>query len=110
MRTMRYSAAMFVIGAFAASAQCQFRLAPNININQPPLQTNVFSRTVNNVVGSPFFPNPYYPFWFPDPSYGFLTGASDVINAQGNFLISKRQSQVIREQAEQARLDTRRKA
>jgi len=43
------------------------------------------------------------------PAYGYLTGASNVINSQGQFLISKRQSEVIQQQAEQAKLDTRRK-
>jgi hypothetical protein len=37
-------------------------------------------------------------------------GASDVINAQGQFLINKRQSDIVKEQAEQAKLDTKRKA
>src|SRR5262249_47859877 len=53
------------------------------------------------------YPYPYQPM---TPAYGYLTGASNVINAQGQFLTSKRESEVIKEQAEQAKLDTKRKA
>jgi hypothetical protein len=55
---------------------------------------------------------PYYPPYpyIMSPAGSYLTGASDVINAQGQFLINKRQSEIIKEQAEQAKLDTKRKA
>jgi hypothetical protein len=55
-------------------------------------------------------PPPYYPpYSNQTPVYGYLSGASDVINSQGNFLVSKRQSEVIHEQAKQSQLDTKRK-
>jgi hypothetical protein len=44
-----------------------------------------------------------------DPFNGFLTGAASVITAQGQFLINKRQSQVIEQQAKQSAVDTQRK-
>jgi len=43
--------------------------------------------------GGGFVPQPYYPYIANQtPAYGYLSGASDVINSQGQFLISKRQS------------------
>lgn len=115
---MRYFSRGTLLIAFlaaASTADAQFRPAPNGNNNQPPARTQAIVRTTNNVVQSPFngggygFPGYVGAGW--GNSYnGFLTGASDVINAQGNFLVSKRQSQVIQQQAEQASLDTQKKA
>src|SRR5262245_35110125 len=96
----------------ATSAPAQFRPAPNPISNQPPPPTQVISRTVNHVTPTSFMPNPWWGYgnWGQTAWNGFLTGAADVISAQGNFEIAKRESQVIRQQAEQAKLDTRRKA
>jgi hypothetical protein len=43
------------------------------------------------------------------PAGSYLTGASNVINSQGQFLISKQEAAITQQQAEQAKLDTRRK-
>lgn len=81
---------------------------------QAPLQTSAGSRaTAPSSAG--FLPNPFYPpFYNPwgwqSPAGSYLQGASSVISAQGQFLIDKRQGDIVREQAEQAKLDTRRKA
>jgi hypothetical protein len=40
----------------------------------------------------------------------YLSGGSDVINSQANFMIARQQARVIQQQAEQAKLDTKRKA
>jgi hypothetical protein len=40
---------------------------------------------------------------------GFVSGVSDVINSQGNFMIQRAQANLMREQVNQAKLDTRRK-
>ncbi len=56
---------------------------------------------------------PSYP-WNPYPNYngvygGFLSGAADVINSQGQFMVSQQQAYQMREQVRQAKIDTRRK-
>src|SRR5262249_52715944 len=52
---------------------------------------------------------PGYPYQVMTPAGSYLTGASNVINSQGQFLISKQQAAVTQQEAEQAKLDTRRK-
>jgi hypothetical protein len=56
---------------------------------------------------NPYYRNPYYP-----QGYGgnVLSGRADVINAQGNLYIQSEQARLAREQAEQAKIDTKRKA
>jgi hypothetical protein len=44
-----------------------------------------------------------------DPLNGFLTGAASVISAQSQFVVSKRQAQLINEQSRQAAVDTQHK-
>src|SRR5262249_32515590 len=55
--------------------------------------------------------DPYgYPWYsYPDPYRGYLSGAADVINAQGRFAVSQQEALYKREQVRQARMDTRRK-
>src|SRR5262249_53309293 len=53
---------------------------------------------------------PYYPGYYYDPYAGYLSGAADVINAQGQFMVSTQQAYLQREQVRQARLDNRRRA
>ena len=92
---------------FLALAQNQ-PAGPPVPQAQP--QTSAGSRsTVPSSAG--FLPNPYYPVYqWQSPAGSYLQGASSVISAQGQFLIDKRQGDIVREQAEQAKLDTRRKA
>jgi hypothetical protein len=44
-----------------------------------------------------------------DPYNGYLTGAASVISSQSQFVVAKRQAQLINEQAKQAAVDTQRK-
>jgi len=44
-----------------------------------------------------------------DPYGGYLTGAASVISSQSQFVVAKRQAQLINEQAKQAAVDTQRK-
>lgn len=55
-------------------------------------------------------PAPYYPGYptIQDPNSGYLSAASDVINAQGQFLVNKKQSEMMDEQVKQAKIQTRR--
>jgi hypothetical protein len=47
--------------------------------------------------------------YYQDPFNGYLTGAASVINAQGQFMMQYEQSQLLREQHRQMRIDTHRK-
>jgi len=103
--------------ATTAPAPGQFRPVPPQSGYQPPTQTQMVSNPVAPPTASfsslPS-PSPYWPYpptWpIYSPAGAYLSGASDVINSQGNFLVQKRQSQVIHEQAKQAQIDTQRKA
>jgi hypothetical protein len=44
-----------------------------------------------------------------DPTYGFLRGASDVVNSQGKLVMDLEQAKLAREKARQGQIDTRRK-
>ncbi len=52
--------------------------------------------------------NPYWP-QYNGPYGGYLSGAADVINAQGQMMVSQQQAYLMREQVRQASIDTRRK-
>jgi hypothetical protein len=54
--------------------------------------------------------NPYInPYYNPYSTGGVLTGAANLVDAQGNFQIQTEQARIAREQANQAKLDTQRK-
>jgi hypothetical protein len=53
-------------------------------------------------------PNQLYPE-YKGPYGGYLSGASDVINAQGNFMVQEQQAGLMVEQKRQSKVDTRRK-
>jgi hypothetical protein len=55
-------------------------------------------------------PYAYYPGYTYDPYGGYLSGAADVINAQGQFLVNTQQAYRTREQVRQARIDNRRRS
>jgi hypothetical protein len=52
--------------------------------------------------------NPYWP-QYNGPYGGYLSGAADVINAQGQMMVSQQQAFLMREQVRQASIETRRK-
>ena len=57
-------------------------------------------------------PGGYYnvnPYVYNGPAGGYLSGAGDVINAQAKFMTEQQRARVIKQQAEQARVDTRRR-
>ncbi|HLJ95510.1 MAG TPA: hypothetical protein VKU02_20200 [Gemmataceae bacterium] len=58
----------------------------------------------------PAAPYPYYPGYYYDPYGGYLSGAADVINAQGRFLVNTQQAYLSREQVRQARIESRRRS
>jgi hypothetical protein len=68
---------------------------PGAQFNSVPIPTPVFAT------------NPYATY--NGPVGGYLSGAADVINAQGQFMTSTQQAYLQREQVRQARIDSRRK-
>jgi hypothetical protein len=59
--------------------------------------------------GSGYGFNPYFPYYYQDPLNGYLTGGAAVIGAQGQFMIARQQAALLRQQVQQASLDTRRR-
>ena len=53
--------------------------------------------------------NGYNPYGAYDPAYGFLSGASDVINATGNYYKNVQQARLTQSQADESRIDYRRR-
>jgi hypothetical protein len=102
--------------AVTVAAQAQFQPVPQ---GQPPIpnQTQgvvrpvVVQQPVEVPVQQPVpVPVGYNPFgYYQDPAYGFMTGLSNVVNAQGQYDIQEEQARLLREKARQAQLDTRRK-
>ncbi|HVS38161.1 MAG TPA: hypothetical protein VMS17_21560 [Gemmataceae bacterium] len=50
----------------------------------------------------------YYPPYY-DPSYGFLSGTADVINAYGQFEMANQKARLTQTQADESRIDYRRR-
>lgn len=73
----------------------------------PAARASFRSMPIANAYSAPS-PYPYYPGYYSDPYGGYLSGAADVINAQGKFLVNTQQAYLTREQVRQARLDNRR--
>jgi hypothetical protein len=60
-------------------------------------------------IPTPVYPtNPYVEY--KGPYGGYLSGAADVINSQGQFMTSQQQAYLTREQVKQASIESRRKA
>jgi hypothetical protein len=55
---------------------------------------------------APYFSNPYV---LQNPYSGYLRGVSSVIDAQGQYAINYQQARLLNQQAEQAKIDTKRK-
>jgi hypothetical protein len=56
----------------------------------------------------PGYANPYYPQG--SPGYNYLNGQADVVRAQGDLANANEQARILREKANQAKIDTKRKA
>lgn len=68
---------------------------------------NLYSNPSGGYGGS----NPYYGGGYPygDPYAGYLSGAAQVISAQGQFMVQQQQADTMREQRRQMALETHRK-
>ena len=80
-------------GALWSSAQ---PYPPGAQFNSVPIPTPVYAT------------NPYINY--NGPYGGYLSGGADVINSQGQFMMSQQQAYLTREQVKQASIDSRRKA
>jgi hypothetical protein len=76
----------------------------------PPMASASFRSMPIANSSYPAQPYPYYPGYTYDPYGGYVSGAADVINAQGQFLVNTQQAYLMREQVRQARIDSRRKS
>jgi hypothetical protein len=93
-----------------AQAQQTGNLSNQSSDNMPAARASFRSMPITSSYFPPS-PYPYYPgFGYYDPYGGYLSGAADVINAQGQFMISTQQAYLQREQVRQARIDSRRKS
>ncbi len=78
--------------------------------NQQPSDTSPGRASFRSVpVDTPYYDTGVYAPYY-GPYGGYLSGAADVINAQGQFMVSQQQASKMSEQTRQARIDTRRKA
>jgi hypothetical protein len=75
----------------------------------PSGQTNRYG----NVGTSSAYQNPYgnsgYGSYYETPEGGYLRGTAELVNSQAKWLVSLQQASLLREQASQARIETRRK-
>jgi hypothetical protein len=79
---------------------------------------NPYASLYSNAGAASAYSNPYgygpygyggYPYYY-DPYQGYLSGAADVINSQGRFMVNQQQAFQMREQVRQEMVNTRRKA
>jgi hypothetical protein len=92
------------------------RQRPPTDVSQPSMQTQVGGGpTVNRTVAPTVNPNAFAPVGFSpygftpyvSPAYGFLSGAADVINANGQYLNSVQDARLRQSQADMSKLDLR---
>lgn len=105
------------LAASTASGQPQpgnpYYRAPAGSGNVPQARGNI-PNPYQSGSNSPYYrtasyPVPYSPYVYGgDPYGGYLSGAADVLNAQGDYLKNVQQAYIMREQAVQAKIDTRR--
>jgi hypothetical protein len=112
-------AALLLAGAalgLAADARAQFWHGDNLATGFGYAQTQAVAGATTFNRAPPFLYSPiavggFGPYsFFPDPTSGFLTGAADVMRAQGQFEINRQQANLLREQVRAARMDNRRRA
>jgi hypothetical protein len=103
------------------SAQGRFnyggQLAPNVNDRAAAYNAGAVSgaqagyaagfRTAP--IANPYYASGYYGPGYYDPLGGFTSGVANIIGAQGQFAIDHQQSRLMKEQVNQAKIDTRRK-
>ena len=112
-------AALLLAGATlgpAADARAQFRYVndPAAGFSYAQSQGVAGATAFNRA--APFLYSPLGvgafgpPGFFPTPAGGFLTGAANVISAQGQYEINRQQANLIRQQVRAAHIENRRRA
>jgi hypothetical protein len=88
-------------------AQAQYFTSGPYSGAVPPAvsQTNAFR--AGTFYGSSL-PYNFYPNFGESAYGGYLRGNADVVNSQGNYLIQRQQANLVKQQAEQAKIQTRR--
>jgi hypothetical protein len=91
------------------SGPAEARAAQNAQIQVDPGGNAAAFRSMP--LNTPYYnPGNYYPFYnYNGPVGGYLSGAADVINAQGQFMTSQQQAFQMRERYHQMKIETRRK-
>jgi hypothetical protein len=101
------------LGGYPVAGYAQPNPRPNPPPGNPAGQISSFPATSGAQFSPVPIPTPFYPtnpyINYNGPYGGYLSGAADVINSQGQFLTSTQQAYQMREQTRQAAIDTRRK-
>ncbi|MCI0380632.1 MAG: hypothetical protein L0215_23860 [Gemmataceae bacterium] len=102
----RFATAVLVAAGLWATASTAGAQA----INPYAPVANPYGGNIYNPMGSYYDPynNPYYGYGY-DPFGGILRGQADVMRAYGTVITSQEQARIMRELAEQAKLDTRKR-
>jgi hypothetical protein len=104
-----------VVFALPAGARAQFRAGYFPGAGFDYGQTQAAAAVVGATAGAnaAFRYSPYAygwgPYQYQTPTNGFLTGAADVMNASGQYMIQNQQANMGREQVKSAHIDNRRK-
>jgi hypothetical protein len=95
----------------AADVRAQFRYGfnPAAGFGYGQTQAVAGATAFNRAVPFRYSPFGFGPF-IQTPAHGFLSGAADVMAAQGQYAINRQQANLVREQVRAARLDNRRRA
>jgi hypothetical protein len=110
MLTLVRSLSLLALAAFLAVNQ----LTPDVRAQQPDgLPRSGSGLSFRPYPSAPplYATNPYAPSVnYNGPYGGYMSGTSDVINAQGSFAVQQQEAVMERERIKQARIETRRKA
>jgi len=111
-----------VLALAASAARAQTQNSPNFRYNANPnaraaynvgaargTQYGYRAGMQNMALRNAYYGGGYYGV-NPDPVGGYLSGAADVINSQGQFKVSMRQADILKEQQKGMKIDNRRKA
>jgi hypothetical protein len=105
-------ATLSVVALWAVPVQpvpAQYFSSNPVGVPSPPVavsQANAFR--AGSYYGSSL-PYNFYPGYGESAYGGYLRGNADVINSSGNYLIQNQQANLMKQQVEQAKIDTRRK-
>src|SRR2546422_435061 len=97
----RHSTVFVSLVAFCATAAYLFAQADTVGENRATFHAVP--------VASPYYGLGAYPVQ-QDPANGYLSGAASVISSQAQYMVATQQAYLMKEQVNQAKLETRRKS